>query len=183
MTGAEAALARRYALALFEAARTRGLEEKAGADMQSVRALVTSEPSFVAFLESPEVRDHQKDALIEAVLGPKIELLVARFLRIVVAHKRGGLLGQMTIAYADILEAHRGLLRVQVKTAKALDAAMSEKLRAALAKRTGRDVVLETEVDPSILGGVVARVRDRILDGSARRQLDEIRDAMSAARF
>jgi F-type H+-transporting ATPase subunit delta len=182
MTGAEAALARRYAQALFEASRSRGLEEKIGADLVSVRELAEGEESFVRFLASPEVRDRDKSELVETVLGSKVELLIVRFLRLVVDHKRGALVAAMCTAYADLLEAHRGLLRIQVRVAQPLEPAQAERLRAVLAKRTGRDVVLETEVDPSLLGGVVTRLRDRVLDGSVRRQLDEMREAMLAAR-
>jgi len=83
--------------------------------------------------------------------------------------------------FARLAEEHRGLARAKAITAVPLSEADLQTLTTRLREKTGRQVVLETEVDPSILGGVVVQIGDRLIDGSTRARLEALRDSLVGA--
>ena len=81
-------------------------------------------------------------------------------------------------AYRDLADAHTGRVRARVTSAEPLTAAAADRVRRALEERTGKKVIVETAVDPSLIGGVVAQVGDLVLDGSVRTQLADLRSKL-----
>jgi len=179
---AQAGIAHRYAHALFGAALGAEALDAVAADLAALTALDDADPRLRLFLESPQVLDERKRALVDHVLGGRVQPLTVRFLRLLLDKKRITYLGAAAAAYQALLEQHRGVLHAKVTTAVPLSAAERGRLQAALEQRTGRPTVLETRVDREILGGAIAQLGDQILDDSVRTRLAEIREALLGAR-
>jgi F-type H+-transporting ATPase subunit delta len=178
----QAGIAHRYAQALFGAALAEGTLDAVAADFAALTALDPADGRLRLFLESPQVLDEHKHALVDTVLGGRVTPLTIRFLHLLLHKKRAPYLRAAAAAFVELLERHRGVLHAKVTTAVPLGGPERERLKAALERRTGRPTVLETRVDPEILGGVIAQIGDQILDDSVRGHLAEIREAMLAAR-
>jgi F-type H+-transporting ATPase subunit delta len=121
-------------------------------------------------------RPEEKRRVLEQLLprvAPTAE--VRRLALLLLERRRIMLLPAIARAYRDIADAHTGRLRARVTSAEPLTATAVERVRRALEERTGKKVIVETAVDASLIGGVVAQVGDLVLDGSVRTQLADLR--------
>jgi F-type H+-transporting ATPase subunit delta len=178
------AIARNYAETLLELAqRNGGLETAqsfAGA-LEGLAGLLEREPSIRGFLETPRVgAEAKKEALRRALQGHAPELFV-RFLMVVVDKRRQGLFGQIALAYQALIDEALGRTRAQITLSHAPDAALQAEIQRALEARLGRPVVPSFRVDPELLGGLVVKVGDEVLDGSVRSRAAGLRRRMLEA--
>jgi F-type H+-transporting ATPase subunit delta len=102
---------------------------------------------------------------------------------VLLEHRRLGALPQIQAEFAARVRLARNELAVELTTAVAIDDATAEKVRVQVAEATGLAVTMHRTVDPSILGGVVLRVRDRLVDASLRRRIDLLGRDLRAARI
>lgn len=112
-----------------------------------------------------------KHALLEDLLGGKAEPVTLRILEAIVAQNRPGDLRAQVMGVAEEAARRRNRVVVEARTAVPIEGSRRERLAAALAKVTGKEIDLKVSVDPEIRGGVVARVEDEVFDGSVRRKL------------
>ncbi len=168
-------VARRYAHALFDSAAARGLLDAVESDLAALVRLLRAEPRLSSILVSPQVTNAEKRQLLTAVLGGRVHVLVLELLWLLMGKKRLPVLHQIIEGYGYLLEAHRNIVRAEVTTAVPLTAAHEQRLKAALERRTGKTVLIERQVDPRIVGGVMVRMGDAIIDRSVRRAFHEIR--------
>jgi F-type H+-transporting ATPase subunit delta len=169
-------VARRYARALFGIGIDAGNFEALGREIDDLSTLLVSSPELRNALENPVFRPEEKRAVLEQILPrvtPTAE--VRRFVLLLLERRRLVILPAIARAYRDLADAHAGRVRAKVTSAEPLSPAALEGIRRALGQRTGKQVLVEVEVDPGLIGGVIARVGDLVLDGSVRTQLDELR--------
>ena len=164
----------KYAKALFDESVERKLTQKVAADLQALMDLRVEDPAFLNFLNSPEVLTEHKTEFIRSVFGPRTDRLVIDFLHLLVEKGRINFLPEICRDFARLTEEHHGMLRAQVLTAVPLDSEREARLVRELARVTGKQIVLEKKVDPSILGGVVVHMGTKIVDRSLRRGLKEL---------
>lgn len=131
------------------------------------------------FLTSP-VESAEKKRGVLAQLLPGIAPDVQRFLGILAHRDRLDLVPEVTAVFERLLNEHRGIAVAQVTTAVALDDRQKAVIASKLARRLGKTVTLETRVDASILGGVVAQIGDDVIDGSVRGRLERLRRRLIA---
>lgn len=168
---------RRYALAIM--AFLDEDEASAGAWSAAVDGLeaLTSQASYVAALQSDGMTDERFRAVAGRVApgigGPRLNLL--RLLR---RKNRLALGPSIASYYRELLDERRGVARALVRTAVELDDERRRRFGEELARRTGRSVELETEVDPDLIGGAVIRIGDRLIDGSTRAALRGLRQRL-----
>jgi len=175
-------IARRYAQALFLAARKKDAVARVGEDLAQVVALDAKEGGRIRhFLEAPQVPTEQKLAVIEAGFRPYAHGLVVEFLRLLLAKKRLFHLRDIVEQFEALVEADQGIVRARVTTAVPLASAETLALVAALETSLSKKVRAESHVDPAILGGVVVKVGDRIADRSVSRMLELLREQLLAA--
>lgn len=174
-------VANRYAAALFGAAEKRGVAEEVLADMESVVGLEQTSVSLQAFLDSPSVLDKHKEHMITTILHGRVHELVVQLLLLMLRKKRSKHFPLVFPAYRSLVEEKLGILSAEVVTAVPLEAETLLRIKAQLEKTTGKKLRMETRVDPSILGGVVAIVGGEVLDSSIRNQLEKIREGLLAA--
>ncbi len=171
-------IAHRYAQALFGAALEEKKLPRVAEDMAGVRAVLDEDPAFLDFLVTPEVLTDGKEEFIRAVFGSRLDPLTVNFLFLLVDKGRIAHLGAICEDMRRLYEDHRGVLRAQVLSAIPLDAAQEARLKKELDRLTGRNVLLEKRVDPSVLGGVVVHLGTKIIDRSLRRGLRELGDRL-----
>jgi F-type H+-transporting ATPase subunit delta len=178
------AIARNYAetlLALAERNGGRATAEAFGAAADELAALLEREPRVRTFLETPRVRAEQKKDALRRALEGRVPELFLRFVLVVVEKRRQAMLGQIALAYQALMDEMLGQVRAQITMSHAPDAALQGAIRTALEARLGRPVVPAFRVDPELLGGLVVKVGDEVLDGSVRSRAAGLRRRMLEA--
>ena len=166
---AKRAYPRRYAQAVFELARERGELDKWPSDLEKIARLGEDE-ALIAWLESPKFPFDDKARILAERLGD-INPLALNLACLLAARGRLGLAGDIADEYQRLLDSYRGIERAEVSTAVPLDDREKQRLGERLGALIGKEVVLKTEVDSELIGGIVARVGGKLLDGSTRSRL------------
>ena len=169
---------KRHAQAIFELAREQDQLDQWAGDLQLVDQALQDE-DFKAFLKHAEVTVADKVRAIDTVLNA-VHPLVRNLVHVLVAGGLVDLLPQLHQAYVALLDEHRGRQRVEVTSAIPLEDQELERITNFLSGLIEKEVVATTVVDESILGGVVIRMGDRLLDGSARSRLEALRNSLRA---
>ncbi len=173
-------VAGRYASALFSLAQDDRQTEAVAQSLSKLDALIAESPDFQRLVRSPVFSAGDQLKALDAILAREdFGRITANFVRLITVKRRLFYIRDMIAAYRKLYDASRGVTRAEVTSATALtDAnvlALKEQLRAAAG---GREVELETKIDPSIIGGLVVRLGSRMVDGSLRTKLNAIRIAM-----
>jgi F-type H+-transporting ATPase subunit delta len=171
-------VALKYARALFMESLERDRLDAVAGDMSALADLEREDPSFHAFLLSPEVLTEHKMAFIQAVFGSRLDPLTVNFLKLLVEKGRIDLLPEIARDVQRLVEEHRGMLRAEVLSAVPLPREHQERLKRQLDRLTGKNVVLESRTDASVLGGVIVHLGNQILDGSLRQGLKGLRERL-----
>jgi F-type H+-transporting ATPase subunit delta len=174
-------IARGYAEALLEVGRRHGLEEDFAEGLATVATLLRAEPRIRTFLETPKIELADKRRVLGEALGGQVPPLLLNFFYVVLGKRRQRLIPEIAHAYRDLVDEHLGRIHVQVTLAREPDAGTRGEIGRRLSGLLGRTVVPVVSVDPALLGGVVVRYRDRVLDGSLRRRLLALRTRMVEA--
>ncbi|MGH6885380.1 MAG: ATP synthase F1 subunit delta [Geminicoccales bacterium] len=171
-------VARNYAEALFAAGQAKGEAAAFGALIDAVAGAVGADERIATALESPRVSKAAKSGILGRALEGEAPVEFVRFLQAVVRRGRQGLFGEIAQEYQVLLDASVNRVHAGVTLAAEPDARAREQIVARLTKVLGREVRAHFRADPRILGGVVVRVGDRILDGSVRRRLTALQRRM-----
>ena len=171
--------AKRYAQAAFELAAEAGyVSAWEGALGQIAEFMSDAEVRRV--LENTRVSQDAKQRLIEAALGD-LDPQPLNLARLLVRKGRTGLAGDIYRQFQELREQQQGVARARATTAVPLSDTEREALVQRLRDQTGHQVVLETEVDPDVLGGVVVQIGDRLVDASTRARLEALRGSLVGA--
>jgi F-type H+-transporting ATPase subunit delta len=167
-----------YAQALFAIAQAEGDLEVVEDELYRFGKTVEREPELRQALTDPALPADRKKGVIQDLLGKKASRHTATLLGFIVDEGRTKDLPRIIEAVADLAAQRRRRAVAEVRTAVPLDATRRDSLAKALSEATGRDVELKVLVDPSVMGGVVARVGDQVFDGSIRRKLELAREQL-----
>lgn len=172
--------AKRYAEAAYLIARENGTEE-AWSDGLSAMSALYSDLQATAFFLNSRVPPKDKQALVQKALeGVQKEVLSLAL--ILLRRGRTSLASGIADAYQELLDEARGVSHATVTTAVPLNDEELEVVKKKLAEIAGGEVVVETKVDEEILGGVVVRIGDRLIDGSTRNRLLALKQQLAGAR-
>ena len=172
------AVARNYADTLLALAdRTDEAEAWLG-HAEEMAALYTEVPSFRAFLETPRVSLADKRDVIRSVFDDRYPEAFVRFLLVVLEKHRQSLLPEIEIAAREMVHERTGQVRAAVTMTVDPDPELRAEIETALGRVLGREVTADFRRDPSLVGGMIVRVKDRVMDGSVRRQLQLMRRAL-----
>ncbi|CAN5121856.1 F0F1 ATP synthase subunit delta [soil metagenome] len=176
-------VARNYADTLFALARSRGGDaaEEYGRGLEELSSLLDREPRIRAFLETPRVALEAKRTALREALGGRVPPTLLHFLLVVLDKRRQGSLREIAQAYQALVDEAHGRARAEVTLAEAPDDALRSEIVAALERRLGKQVVASWRTDRDLLGGVVVRVGDQVLDGSVRRRLGDLHGRLRRA--
>ena len=168
--------AQRYAQAAFQLALEHDSVERWSDDLELVARAAENE-DFAALIGAPQVPRGVKHRGIETVLGGAGRL-ARNLLSVLVEHGQPRLARAIRDEYAALVDEHRGIARAEVVTAVPLEEAQRERVRALLTELVHAEVILAERVDPAIIGGVIARVGDRLIDGSTMTKLQDLRETL-----
>jgi F-type H+-transporting ATPase subunit delta len=174
-------IARVYAETLFRSADRHGEVEAVDEGVQGLTAVLTASPQFRRFLAAPQIDAGDKQELVADALRDRLPPLLLGFLELVIGKRRERLLDEIVIAWGELLDARANRQAATVTTAVAADPETVTRIHAALEKATGKTIVLEQRVDSKLLGGLVVRAGDTVIDGSLRTRLDSLRLRLRAA--
>jgi F-type H+-transporting ATPase subunit delta len=173
--------AARYARALFDVASAEADIDQVARDLEAVQATIGEHDELRQVLVSPSVPEAARRNVAVAVADRlAASAPVQKLLAMLAERRRLDLLPDLIAAYRERLQAHRQVVEASVTTAAPLSADAEAALGAALSDATGRRVDLRITVDPTLLGGLVARVGSTVYDGSVRTQLRRMRERLVA---
>ena len=170
-------VARRYAKALFAL----GVKEKAaetfGKDLEGLASTMEASPSLFKLFKSPSFSAQEKKAVLKDVVA-KLHMAPqsANFLSMLADKGRLDNLPDIQKTYAELLDETSGVVRGKLTTAMRLDPGRQGDIKAKLEQKSGKTLMLDFGVNPDILGGVVLRVGDKVLDASLRAQLQLLKE-------
>lgn len=175
-------LAKRYAKALFAVGKEDNALEQYGQALNSMAELYGSMAEVRDALTNPvyplEVREKVMEHLVKSMNPTQV---MANFFKLLVQKKRAEILPELAEEYQALVDAEKNLVRGTVVSATALTPDLNAKVKATLEKITGKQVVLTTAIDPSIIGGMVAKVGDLVLDGSIKSQLAGLQESIKGS--
>ena len=178
MSRVDLVAAKNYAEALFGAAKDQGVEERIDQEAAAFLEALIQAPAFVVFLEGPHIPSGRKIPHVNNVMKGRFHELMRHFVLLLLRRGRITALDESFEHYRTLFEKSRGVSHGQVTSAVGLDDVQREQLRAALQNFTGLTLNLDYMVDPKILGGVVFKAGDLLVDDSLTGQLSRLSDQL-----
>jgi F-type H+-transporting ATPase subunit delta len=170
---------RGYAQALFAVAEAEEALEAVEDELFRFARALERETRLREVLTDPALPPERKKAVLSEVLGDRANPHTVNLLGFIVEQGRAKEVGAIADELAAVAAERRQAAVAEVRTAVPLDQEYRERLTEALQKATGKRIELKVVVDPSVIGGVVARVGDQVIDGSIRRRLELARERLS----
>ena len=177
---AEANRTQAYAAALYAVANAEGQLSSAGDELFRIARAVEGEDALRDALGDPHLPAERRQQIIEELLGSRSSDVTLALASLVVAAGRGRELPAIVDALLKMSATEEGRQVAEVRSAIALSDEQQERLAAALRSATGREVDVRVVVDPSVVGGLMARVGDQVIDGTVRHRLAQLRESLSA---
>ena len=169
-----------YARSLFEVAQEQGKLDEVREQLGQFADAMHDDRDLQVFFFSPYFSTQEKeDGLDRAVSGA--DPTVVNFLKLLIENHRMPVIFRVRRGYDELWEAENKLLPVQVTSAVELDSATVKQIGDRIAEQTGRKVELSAHVEPEILGGIVVRVGNQVLDASVRKRLEQLRKQVARA--
>ena len=177
--GIQASLAGRYATALFDLARDEKKIEAVESSLSALKAALAESAEFRDLTTSPLVgRDEAVKTVAAVAKKMKLDSITANFLGVLAQNRRLAQLGNVIRAFNQLAAAHRGEMTAEVTSAHALSDDQVAELKKTLRARMGRDIAVDLNVDPSILGGLIVKIGSQMIDGSIKTKLNTLAHAM-----
>lgn len=167
----ETTIARVYAETLLREAEKENALAAVEEGMRVVGRLLSEEEAFARFLIAPQIDAAGKRAVVVRALAGHVHPVVVDFLQLIIDKHREPLLERIGTAWEALLDRRANRQTARVTTAVEADEETMARIRAALERATGKEILLEAEVDPALLGGVVVRTGDAVMDASLRTRL------------
>ena len=176
----ETTIARNYAGALLALARKSDDLQGWGRMIDDVASAIQRDDRLRNFLEAPQISVDQKNAVLSKAFEDRAPRLFLRYLQRLVKNRRQLLIPEIANEYRDLVDEVEGRIHAQVTLAKEPDAEQRAAIARHLSHTLGMPVVPQVRVSPNILGGIIVRIEDRVMDGSLRRRLGILRGRMLA---
>ncbi|GLI35613.1 ATP synthase F1 subunit delta [Desulforhabdus amnigena] len=172
-------IAKRYAKALFNLALDGGWVGQYGRELDGFVQLLGELPDFADAVQNPLYPEAARKALFYSV-ADKAEMtpIMKSFINLLIEKKRVQHIGDIADYYHKLIDDHDNVARAQLKAATQLDEPVIQEIAQTLENMTGKKIVVEFQLDPTLIGGVVAQIGDLVLDGSVRRQLLNFKETL-----
>lgn len=177
----EPTIARNYAQALFEAGERSGDTERFAVLLEAVAGAIEADERIRLALDSPRVPKTLKQRVLHQALSGWAPETFIRFLGAVVKRGRQGIFGAISQEYHGLLDIKLNRVHAGVLLAHKPDQQLLDTIQRRLSVAIGKEVIPHVREDPRILGGIVVRIGDRVMDGSVRRKMVQLRKQMLGA--
>lgn len=173
------AIARRYAKALILIGKEDGRAEKYRDELDTFISLLDSQPALEQTINNPLFDTVKRKQLLISVLE-KLEFssVIRSFFQLLFSKQRFIQVRNIGEYYGKLADELKGVLRADLVSATELSSGTLDQIRSAFRKLTGKDVILDAKQDPELIGGIVTRIGDLVLDGSIRTQLKNMRESL-----
>ena len=171
---------REYAEALFELAVQGNETKETSEGLESVVSALLQTPDYRAMLASPAISKEERLNALDSAFRGKIPDILLAILRMMISRGHVSALNGMARDYEELARGYRGESVAVVTSAVPLKEAETVALRAKLEKKLSKTVIMQFRVDPELIGGIRVEVDGRVIDGSIRNKLDEIKEVMNA---
>ena len=175
-------IARNYAEALLVLARKANDLDGWGAALNGLVTAMETDVRLRNFLAAPQISATEKSQLLGRAFGTKLPKMMVRFLQKLVQNRRQMLIPQIAIEYGNLVDETTGRVHAQVTVSRDVSAGERDVIATQLSRAFAKTVVPHVDVNPAILGGVIVKVGDRVLDGSVRKRLKTLRSRIVSAR-
>ncbi len=169
-----------YAKGFLEVARAEGVLEAVEGELYSIAEALDNAPDLRSALTDPQLPVDKKTAIVEDLLAGKASSLTVSLVRLLVEQGRAAELPSIARALVDNAASSRDHAVAEIRSAVPLGEETVERLAAALGKATGKRLEVKVIVDESVVGGIVARVGDTVIDGSIANRFDSLRHAVQS---
>ncbi len=171
----------RYARALLQLANKQQKAEPIRQELNGLGEVLKASSAFSALIGDPAVSEATRASLLQRTFNGRVSPVMSNFLGLLNSKGRLGLLPDIIKAYGDLLEDQLGNVEVDVTVAQKLSPEQLEQVRQRVSKAIGRNAVIHEYVDEAIIGGLVLRVQDKLIDASVRYQLESMRKQLLSA--
>jgi F-type H+-transporting ATPase subunit delta len=168
-----------HAQAVFEIALENNELERWQSDLKIMGERL-ADPRLTSLLENPKVPFSEKKQVLETVLAG-IGPLAMNLAFLLVAKNRLGMLADIIVEYGHLVDAHQGREHAEVTTAVSLEEREKQMIDTKLGEALQKEVVVSTRVDPEIVGGMVVRIGDQLIDGSIHARLQSLKRSLIEA--
>jgi F-type H+-transporting ATPase subunit delta len=172
--------ARAYAQSLIELAGD-SAAVSTGQELADIHQILVENKSFRLYLVDPGISIEAREATIKSIFGGRASQLVVNFLGLLNSKNRLRLLDEVIAAYRHLLDTKLGRVQATLTVASALSPADLAEVQSRVSKALGKTATLEQKVDDGIIGGMVLRVDDKIIDASVRQQLKAMKASFLAS--
>src|SRR5207248_11111182 len=142
-------------------------------ELGGLRQVLAENPSFRAFLADPSIGEAERTQVLKKVFEGKLQPLLDHFMKLLAAKGKLGQLDQIADAYDDLLDEQLGKIEVDVTVAQKLSPDQLEQVRQKVSAALNKDAVVHQYVDDSIIGGLILRVQDKLIDASVKTQIQK----------
>jgi F-type H+-transporting ATPase subunit delta len=170
-----------YAQSILDLANDQKQAEPIGLELAALRQIVDENPAFREVLTNPAISTNEREQVLERIFKGKIAPLLFNTLGVMNQKNRLGLISQIAQGYSDLLDEQLGKVEVDLTVAQKLSPEQLEQARQQISHTLGRDAVVHQYVDDGVLGGMIVRVGDKLIDASVRYQLQAMKAQMLAA--
>ena len=167
-------LAKKYAVAMYEVAQDEDKLIKYGEQLEEIRKLFADEPMLKAYMSNPQVQPKAKKELLNKVFGSDVEKSIHNFIFLLIDKRRIALIEEIVGEYQALSNEFRNIVVAHVTTASAIDKQQQDALTAKLEAVTGKHIQLKLHVDKDIIGGVIVKMGDKLIDGSVTSQIKSL---------
>ena len=167
-------IAERYSQALFELAKEKDMLEKTAQDVLFVQSLMDEHPELYRYLQLPDVSVDRKKTAMERILEGSVDRPMAGLIQLLIQKSRIGYLTEILAGYQNLLRDEKQQVQVWVTSAVSLSEAELSKIVKTLEQSLHKEILMEQIVDPSLIGGVIVRVGDKVYDNSIRSSLERL---------
>jgi F-type H+-transporting ATPase subunit delta len=170
-----------YASSLLDLASEQNDAEQIGQELAALRQIVQENRSFAVFLASPAIGHVERTEFLTRIFGGKLSKLMHNFIGVLNEKGRMSSLSQIADAYDDLLAEKLGKIDVDVTVATKLSPELLEDVRKRVSAALKKDAIVQEHVDDSIIGGLIIRVGDKLMDASVKTQLAAMKQQLLAA--
>lgn len=181
-TTQKSAFAGAYAASLLELATESKQAEQIGQELAALKQIVTENRTFQLFLSDPGISSNERGEAIKRIFGGKVSPLLSNFLGVLNEKNRIGSLTEIADTYDQLLSEQLGKIEVDVTVAAKLSPEQLEQVRKKVSTALKKDAIIHQYVDESIIGGLVLRVEDKLIDASVKSQLREMKQQLLSAK-
>jgi F-type H+-transporting ATPase subunit delta len=171
-----------YAKSLLELAGEKQLAEPIAQELAELRQIVLENHAFAQYLGDPAIGETERGEMLKRIFDGRVSPLIMNFMQVLNSKNRLGHLVAIADAYDELLDELHGKIEVDVTVAHKLAADQLEQVRQKVSTALNKDAVLHQYVDESIVGGMILRVQDQLIDGSVKAQLAAMKRKLLSAR-